>query len=84
MRAPQVEVKSHLKDKFWADMVGLIQGKLPTEKIFIWDDLNGHNSKEARSHAKTYSCFGFEELNEDWQTIIHFSWAYNLKIVNIF
>ena len=51
--APQVRAKSHLKDKFWADMEELIQGIPLIEKIFIGRDFDGHVGKETGEHAKS-------------------------------
>ena len=80
--APQVGAETHLKDKFWADMEELIQGIPTTERIFIGGDLNGHVGKEAGAYARAHGGFGFGELNDEGKTIIDFSLAYNLRIVN--
>ena len=80
--APQVGAKSHLKDKFWADMEELIQSIPPIEKIFIGGDLNGHVGKEAGVNVRAHGGFGFGELNNEGQSIIDFSLAYNFRIVN--
>ncbi|KAI9080050.1 hypothetical protein K1719_037983 [Acacia pycnantha] len=82
MYAPQVGVEAHLKEKFWEDMEGLIQSIPLIEKIFIGGDLNGLVGKEAGSHVRAHDGFGFWVLSNEGQSIIDFSIAYNLKIVN--
>ena len=80
--APQVGVESHLKDKFQEDMEELIQSIPPIEIIFIGGDLTWHVGKESGANAMAHGGFGFGELNNEGQSIIDFSLAYNLRNVN--
>lgn len=46
----------------------------PQEKnILIGGDLNGHVGSEARQSRGAHGSFGFEDLNEEGQSILNFS-----------
>ena len=79
--APQVGTETHLKEKFWEDLEGLIQSIPLTEKIFIGGDLNGHVGKEAGQYAGTHGGFGFGEINNEGQSILEFSLAITLRLL---
>jgi Reverse transcriptase (RNA-dependent DNA polymerase) len=80
--APQIGLEVHLKEKFWEDLEGLVQGIPREEKVFIGADLNGHVGRETRQFRGVHGGFGFGGLNEEGQSILDFSMAYDFKIMN--
>ena len=80
--ARQVGAESQIKEQFWEEFEALIQGIPILEKVFIGGDLNGHVDKEAGQYTQAHGGFGFDELNNEGQSIIEFYMAYDLKIVN--
>ncbi|XP_054785632.1 uncharacterized protein LOC129292133 [Prosopis cineraria] len=80
--APQVGTEASLKELFWEDLEGLIRHIPQSEKIFIGGDFNGHVGREAGQYARVHGGFGFGELNNEGQTLLDFSLAYDFKIAN--
>ena len=59
-----------------------MQGIPQDEKIILGGDFNGHVGKEAGQYAGSHGGFGVGILNEEGKSILDFSMAYDLKIVN--
>ncbi|KAH1099427.1 hypothetical protein GYH30_034870 [Glycine max] len=51
-------------------------------KFFLGGDLNGHVGIQKRQFTGAHGGFGFRDLNKEGQTIIDFSMAYDVKIMN--
>ena len=83
--APQLGANSQLIDKFQTNMEESIQGILPTEKIVIGGDLNGHIGKKAGAHVRAHDVVLVwpGELNDEGQSIIDFSYNTTLGLLTL-
>ena len=66
------------RKSFGEDLEGLIFH----EKFFLGGDLNGHVGIQKRQFTGAHGGFGFRDLNKEGQTIIDFSMAYDVRIMN--
>ena len=80
--APQIGEELFIKEQFWDELEKMIKRIPNTEKIFIGGDLNGHVGKDAGQYTQVHGGFGFGTMNNEGHSIIVFSMANNLKIVN--
>lgn len=80
--APQAGSEAPIKEQFWEDLEGLIQGIPQEDKIFLGGDLNGHVGSQAGQFAGAHGGLGFGDLNEEGQTILEFSLAYDFRVMN--
>ena len=71
-----------MKEKFSENLEGLVQGNQQEEKFFLGRGLNGHVGSQKRQFTCAYGGFGFGGLTTEGQTIIDFSMAYDVKIMN--
>ena len=71
-----------MKEKFSENLEGLVQGNQQEEKFFLGRGLNGHVGSQKRQFTCAHGGFGFGGLTTEGQTIIDFSMAYDVKIMN--
>nr|XP_016455483.1 PREDICTED: craniofacial development protein 2-like [Nicotiana tabacum] len=57
-------------------------GTPPTEKLFIGGDINGHIGLSVGGYGEVYSGFGFEDRNGGGTSLLDFSRAFELVIMN--
>ncbi|KAH1219042.1 Craniofacial development protein 2 [Glycine max] len=80
--APQVGLAEHFKVKFWEDLEGVLQDIPQGEKVFLGGDLNGHVGSVTRGFEGVHGGFGLGEMNGEGKSILEFSEALDLSIVN--
>ncbi|KAH1266214.1 Uncharacterized protein GmHk_01G001757 [Glycine max] len=80
--APQVGLAEHFKVKFWEDLEGVLQDIPQGEKVFLGGDLNGHVGSVDRGFEGVHGGFGLGEMNGEGKSILEFSEALDLSIVN--
>ncbi|XP_020233683.1 craniofacial development protein 2-like [Cajanus cajan] len=80
--APQIGSEEHHKVQFWEDLEGVIQGIPMGEKIFLGGDLNGHVGGDSRGYEGFHGGHGLGVANREGKTILDFSLAFDLTIVN--
>ncbi|KAL5191537.1 hypothetical protein HKD37_04G010804 [Glycine soja] len=78
---PYIGIETHVKEKFWENLEGLVQGNQQEEKFFLGGGLNGHVGSQKRQFTCAHGGFGFRGLTTEGQTIIDFSMAYDVKIM---
>ncbi|KAK9127965.1 hypothetical protein Syun_016762 [Stephania yunnanensis] len=80
--APQVGLSENIKHKFWDDMDGFMQSIPLDEKVFIGGDLNGHVGVSNDGFERVHGGFGYGNRNEEGESILEFSSAYDLVLAN--
>ena len=79
---PQMGLDQNIKRLFWEDLDEVIQSTLQTEKLLIGGDFNGHIGRRGDGYETIHGGFGCSEKNSGQVSILDFSIAYGLSIVN--
>ncbi|XP_009776831.1 uncharacterized protein [Nicotiana sylvestris] len=80
--APQTGLDEEVKRCFWEVLDKVVQGILPTEKLFIGGDFNGHIGSSAGGYGEVHGGFGFSDRNGGGTSLLDFARAFELVIVN--
>ncbi|KAK9140474.1 hypothetical protein Scep_010155 [Stephania cephalantha] len=80
--APQVGLSKSIKRKFWDDMNGFMQSIPLDENVFIGGDLNGHVGASKDGFERVHGGFGYENRNEEGESILEFATAYDFVLAN--
>lgn len=79
--APRVGCDEEVKNRFWREMVTLIETE---ERLVIGGDLNGHTGCSRDNISKIHGRHGMGEMNEEGELIVDFALSFDLAINNIF
>ncbi|XP_070041242.1 uncharacterized protein [Nicotiana tomentosiformis] len=60
----------------------VVWGTLPTEKLFIGEDFNGHIGLSVGGYGEVHGGFGFGDRNGEGTSVLDFARAFELVIVN--
>ncbi|XP_070048848.1 uncharacterized protein [Nicotiana tomentosiformis] len=80
--APQVGLDEEVKRRFWEELDGVVRGTLPTEKLFIGGDFNGHIGSSSSGYSEVHGGFGCGVRNGGGTSLVDFTRAFELVIVN--
>ncbi|XP_009621598.1 uncharacterized protein [Nicotiana tomentosiformis] len=80
--APQACLDEEVKRCFWEGLDEVVHGILPTEKLFIGGDFNGHIRVSASSYGEVHGGFGFGVRNGGGTSLLDFAKAFELVIAN--
>lgn len=90
--APQVDLEDLQKNGFKRSYTGSILGDLEDivreipigKKIFIWEDLNRHISKENKDYNEVRGGFGFGNKNDEGRSFLDFAITYDPIVIHTF
>jgi hypothetical protein len=57
---------------------------VPSSKLFIGGDLNGHVSTTRKRFERVHEDFGYDEQNQEGEEILNFTVVYDLMAANTF
>ncbi|XP_070029241.1 uncharacterized protein [Nicotiana sylvestris] len=80
--APQAGLDEEIKRCFWEELDEIVRNILPTERLFIGGDFNGHIGSAAGGYYKVHGSFGFGERNGGGTSLLDFAKAFELVIAN--
>lgn len=80
--APQVGCRAEEKEDFWSQLHDVVQAIPAREDLFIGGDLNGHIGSDRHGFEDVMGSYGIGERNNEGHTILEFSLANDLKILN--
>nr|XP_016497502.1 PREDICTED: uncharacterized protein LOC107816320 [Nicotiana tabacum] len=78
---PQTGLNEEVKRRFWEVMDEVVWGMLPTEKLFIGEDFNGHTGLSASGYGEVHRGFSFGDRNGGGTSLLDFARAFELVIV---
>ncbi|XP_070019406.1 uncharacterized protein [Nicotiana sylvestris] len=80
--APQVGCGEEIKRRFWEGLEDIVRSILPSERLFIGGDFNGHIGSSAGGYTEVHDGFGFGERNGGDISLLDFAKAFDLVIAN--
>ncbi|XP_009762308.2 uncharacterized protein [Nicotiana sylvestris] len=80
--APQTGLDEEVKRRLWEALDEMVRGILPTEKLFIEGDFNGHIGSSDGGYGEVHGGFGFGDRNSGVTSLLDFARAFELVIVN--
>ncbi|XP_070022423.1 uncharacterized protein [Nicotiana sylvestris] len=80
--APQVGCDEEIKRRFWEGLDDIVRSILPSKRLFIGGDFNGHIGSSAGGYTEVHGGFGFGERNGGGTSQLDFAKAFDLVIAN--
>ncbi|XP_060210982.1 uncharacterized protein LOC132638000 [Lycium barbarum] len=80
--APQAGLGEKEKRRFWEDLDEVVGSILPSKKLFVGGDFNGHIGSVSRGYDDVHEGFGFGDRNEEGVSLLDFAKAFGLVIAN--
>ncbi|XP_070015544.1 uncharacterized protein [Nicotiana sylvestris] len=80
--APQAGLDEEIKRRFWEGLDEIVRSILPSERLFIGGDFNGHIGSSVGGYTKVHGGFGFGERNGGGTSLLDFAKAFDLVIPN--
>nr|XP_009790546.1 PREDICTED: uncharacterized protein LOC104237990 [Nicotiana sylvestris] len=68
--------------RFWEALDEMVRSILPTKKLFIGGDFNGHIGSSVGGYSDVYSGFNFSDRNGGGTSLLDFARSFELVIVN--
>ncbi|XP_047270291.1 craniofacial development protein 2-like [Capsicum annuum] len=81
--APQVGLDNEEKRDFWEGLDKVVSSITSSEKLVMGGDFNGNIGSLLRGYDDVHGSFGFGERNEGGASLLDFSRAFLLWIVNL-
>ncbi|GKA95311.1 craniofacial development protein 2-like protein, partial [Tanacetum coccineum] len=82
--APQVGLGEAEKKNFWDSLDDLVRECSTTQQLIIAGDLNDHIRANADGFSSVHGVFGYGVRNDEGRTILEFTTAHDLEVVNSF
>jgi len=79
---PQIGLPDDIKKPFWKDLDMVIQDIPRSEKLFIGGNFNDHIGADSDGYDAVYGGFGLGERNTGGVSVLDFTVAYELLVVN--
>nr|XP_016485273.1 PREDICTED: uncharacterized protein LOC107805714 [Nicotiana tabacum] len=79
---PQVGLDEEIKRHFREGLDDIVRSILPSERLFIGRDFNGHIGSSAVGYTEVHSGFGVGERNGGGTSLLDFAKAFGLVIAN--
>ncbi|XP_070022620.1 uncharacterized protein [Nicotiana sylvestris] len=79
---PQVGLDEEIKRHFREGLDDIVRSILPSERLFIGRDFNGHIGSSAVGYTEVHSGFGVGEWNGGGTSLLDFTKAFDLGIAN--
>ncbi|XP_070046238.1 uncharacterized protein [Nicotiana tomentosiformis] len=79
---PHLGLDEEVKRRFWEGLDKIVRQVLPTEKLFIGGDFNGHIGSTAGGYGEVHGGFGFGERNGGCTSLLDLAKAFGLVIAN--
>ncbi|XP_009774256.2 uncharacterized protein [Nicotiana sylvestris] len=79
---PHDGLDEEIKRRFWEGLDEIVCQVLPTEKLFIGGDFNGHIGSTVGGYSEVHGGFGFGERNGGGTSLLDFIKAFGLVIAN--
>nr|XP_009606782.1 craniofacial development protein 2-like [Nicotiana tomentosiformis] len=80
--APQADLDEEVKRRFWEGLDEIVHSILPTERLFIGGDFNGHIGSTVGGFGEVHADFCFGDRNEGGTSLLDFDKAFELVIAN--
>ncbi|XP_070029870.1 uncharacterized protein [Nicotiana sylvestris] len=80
--APQAGLDEEIKRRFWEGLDDIIRSILPSSRLFIGGDFNGHIGSSVGGYTEVHGDFGFWERNGGGTLLLEFAKAFDLVIAN--
>ncbi|XP_070020440.1 uncharacterized protein [Nicotiana sylvestris] len=80
--APQEGLDEDIKRRFWEGLDEIVCSILPSERLFIGGDFNGHIGLSAGGYMEVHGGFGFGEQNGGGISLLDFAKDFDLVIAN--
>nr|XP_009777392.1 PREDICTED: uncharacterized protein LOC104226971 [Nicotiana sylvestris] len=82
--APQAGLDEEIKRRFWEGLDEIVRNILPSERLFIGGDFNGHIGSAAGGYTEVYNDFGFGERNGRGTSLLDFAKAFEQMRTQVF